>query len=489
MAERAVAAGSVSNQGFGSWSVYAGYWSRAPHLVLVLCAIVAVRIHEFFPGISVIKPVLTGSIGGMLLLYQRTHASVRKMLPESRIARVVFAYFAAIVATIPFALYQAGSFDQARAVFPAILLFSAFLLSPPTRENLDRLQFGFVVLLLFFAWYVQFFGSSWKGRLLSVSGSFDSNDIASLMSMGLPLSIGVMMRMKGSRERIGAALAVLALVLGVIATGSRGGFLALVAGILVFIVGLRGSARVVAPIFIAIAGALFWVTAPPQFRFRIQSLTHLENDYNMTTPEGRKAVWARGRGYIKQYPLLGVGAGNFYIADGQHKQGVGLTGKWSTAHNAYLQAYVELGIPGGTIYIIMLVTGAALAFRMWGPERRGRGRSPPVTLYRPEYLASMASYTAGAYFLSHAYFTPLFAVLGMIALSDRIIANEARGINLEAGTTQAVQVPTRLPGQRGGLAWTRGVVQAPARGGLFRSALGKPSSAAPPRSLPRRGMG
>ena len=99
MAERAVAAGSVSNQGFGGWSVYAGYWSRAPHLVLVLCAIVAVRIHEFFPGISVVKPVLTGSIGGMLLLYQRTHASVRKMLPESRIARAVFAYFAAIVAT------------------------------------------------------------------------------------------------------------------------------------------------------------------------------------------------------------------------------------------------------------------------------------------------------------------------------------------------------------------------------------------------------
>jgi hypothetical protein len=184
--------------------------------------------------------------------------------------------------------------------------------------------------------------------------------------------------------------------------------------------------------------------------------------------------------------VLGVGAGNFYIADGAGKQEQGLTGKWSTAHNAYLQAYVELGIPGGTVYIVMLLAGAAFALPLWGPQRRRRGRSPPVTLYRPEYLASMAAYSAGAYFLSHAYFTPLFVLLGMIALSVEVVKMEAHGgISVDTDGSEIAQVPARLTGQRGGLAWTGGVPQAPIRGGIPRSNL----PALPhtqPRHAPRR---
>jgi O-antigen ligase len=488
MAERALASGgaTVAKSASARWAEQAGYWIKAPHAVLFMCAVVAVRIHEFFPGISVFKPVLTGSIGGMILLSQRTHKSIRQALPKSPLSKVVFLYFGFVLLSIPLSLYQGGAFLQARSLLPGILLFAAFLLSPPTRENLDRLQFGYVVLVLFFAAYSQFFGRSWGGRLISLSGSYDSNDVSSLLAIGLPLSIGVLMRTKGGRERTGAVLAVIALVLGVIATASRGGTLAMVGGLLVFVVGLRGSARVIAPVVMAMVGAVFWVTAPAQFRERMNSLTRLENDYNLTQSEGRKAVWARGRGYIKQYPILGVGAGNFYIADGANKQDKGLTGKWSTAHNAYLQAYVELGIPGGTVYVLMLLTGALFAFRLWAPRQPGRIRGPPEPLYRPEYLASLATYAVAAYFLSHAYFTPIFVILGMVALATRIVEHEARGIGTEASDGAVDLTPVRLPGQRGGLAWVGGTPEAAARGGVYRVAVGN-TGTNEPRRLPRRG--
>jgi O-antigen ligase len=487
MADRAVAVGQpVTESAAARWAAQAGYWVKGPHAVLFMCAVVAVRLHELFPGVSVFKPVLTGSIGGMILLAHRTGASIKKALPKSPLAKMVFLYFGFVLLSIPLSLYQGGAFLQSRALLPGILLFAAFLLTPPTRQNLDRLQFGFVILVLFFAAYSQVRGRNYGGRLISLSGSYDSNDIASLLAMALPLAIGVLMRIKGGRERAGAILAVIALVMGVMATGSRGGALAMLAGLLVFVAGMRGSARLVVPVVMFMAGIIFWITAPPAFKQRMRSLTRLEQDYNLTQQEGRKAVWARGRGYIKKYPLLGVGAGNFYIADGANKQSIGLTGKWSTAHNAYLQAYVELGIPGGSVFILMLLTGASFALRLWAPRKPGRIRGPPEPLYRPDFLAALAAYAAAAYFLSHAYFPPLYAVLGMIALATRVAENEALGIRVDDASGVIDTSPVRVPGQRGGLAWAGHLPEVPARGGVYRLGLNQPGSAVTGR-LPRRG--
>ncbi len=68
---------------------------------------------------------------------------------------------------------------------------------PPRRETLDRLEFAFVGLVLFFAWYLQTFGRMFGGRLVSVSGMFDSNDVASILAMALPMAIAILMRMRG----------------------------------------------------------------------------------------------------------------------------------------------------------------------------------------------------------------------------------------------------------------------------------------------------
>jgi O-antigen ligase len=467
-------------------------------MVMVIAAVVAVRLHEFVPGIGVIKPVLTISVGGMIMLASRTAPYIRAAVPRTPIARMVFTYFGFMLITIPSALWRGGAIDMARSMLPAIILFAAFLMTPPTRSNLDRLLFGYVMLILFFSWYVQFFGGSWAGRLISISGSFDSNDISSLLSMALPLSIGLFMRASGRRERIGSVLAILALVLGVIATGSRGGFLAMVAGLFIFVIGLRGEARFIAPIFMVIAGAIFWFTAPPRFRDRIQSLAHLEKDYNLTAEAGRKAVWARGRQYIMEHPLTGVGAGNFFVAEGGFNIDVGRTGKWSAAHNAYIQAYAELGIPGGSVFVLMLLTAAGVAFRMWGPPR-ARSRAPPERLlYRPEFLASITSYSVGAYFLSHAYFHPLFAILGLVALAERVMQAEAQGIYGGEEEVTAAPAPIRSRGERGGLSWLPAASASSARAALrdltpgpggHGAAIGPRKAGGPRSALPGRTRG
>jgi O-antigen ligase len=326
------------------------------------------------------------------------------------------------------------------------------------------MQLWFVGLVLFFATYTQVMGGSFNGRLRGVGGSFDSNDMASIMAMAFPMAAGLMARSAPGRARLIAIAATVALVLCVIATGSRGGTLALLAGVIVFALGLRGERGVMMFMALILGGVLTWTTAPQSFRDRMVSLTNLENDYNYTHDTGRKAVWKRGRQYWRENFVVGVGAGNFPMAEGLGWSERGDTGKWSAAHNAYVQVFAELGTIGGSIFVLVLLGAAKGALPFWRGRAPGQQRGPPM--HRPEYLASLAGFAAGGYFLSHAYFMPQFAVLGIIALADRVRIAEAATLPAAARGI-AVPVAVRRPGVRGGAAAM--LVQPPAafsRGGL-----------------------
>jgi O-antigen ligase len=119
--------------------------------------------------------------------------------------------------------------------------------------------------------------------------------------------------------------------------------------------------------------------------------------------------------------LTGVGANEFPVMEGLTLKEAGLHGKWSAPHNAYLQAFSELGIPGGIIFIVILLSAAKRAFRLARPKP---GRGPPA-LPRPEYLASLVAFASGAYFLSHAYFYAMFALTGMIAFTTHVAARQS----------------------------------------------------------------
>jgi O-antigen ligase len=348
-------------------------------------------------------------------------------------------------------------------MLPAVLLFLGCMLVRPNRATLERVQLAFVALVLFFATYAQVFGHSWAGRLRPLGGSFDTNDMAALMALAFPLSIGVLVRSNRGWPRVLAVTAMVALVLGVVATGSRGSTLALVAGALVFALPLRGGRGVVVWVGLIAGGLLAWNRASPDFRSRMLSLTELENDYNYTADTGRKAVWARGRGYWRANPIAGVGAGNFIVAEGGFNATSGRTGKWSAAHNAYIQALAELGTVGGGLFIAMLLAAARSALPLWW-SGRPNGRAPP-RLNRPELLASLATCASAAYFLSHAYFTPLYGVLGIIALADRVAKAEqnSRMPGIEAPDAPVLM---RRRGERGGLALAQVVPSTAARGGL-----------------------
>jgi O-antigen ligase len=395
-----------------------------------------------------LKPVFTLTIVSFLMLFSNTSAAVRTAALNDPQTKRIIAYIVFIAATAPLAVWMGPAVGTAKGLVPAALFFVGFLLVPPRREVLDRLQLAFVALVLFFSAYAQVFGSSWNGRLSSPGGSFDSNDMASLMAMAFPLAAGLLARAVPGRARWLALAAVVTLALGVIASGSRGGTLALVAGVIVFAAAMKGERGVVVVMALVMGGAVAWLTAPDSFRERMVSITSLENDYNYTHETGRKAVWARGRQYWRENFIIGLGANNFPMAEGDYYTESERRGKWSQAHNAYIQAFAELGTIGGGIFVAILLGAARSVLPMWRPKRTDAApRAPPFE--RPEILASLVAFAVGAYFLSHAYFNPTYTLLGLAALAARIRQAE------RMAPTQTDDAPVQdfhVVGQRGGFA-------------------------------------
>jgi O-antigen ligase len=227
-----------------------------------------------------------------------------------------------------------------------------------------------------------------------------------------PFALAEGLRSRGRRRVLGF-LAAGFLLLVAIKTGSRGGNIALLCGAAVFVFGFP-LGRSVPLLFALVASlAIGWFLAPASFRDRMGTVSSLDEDYNYTAYSGRQQIWQRGRQYILEHPVAGVGAGNFPIAEGDFAAALGQHAKWSTAHNAYIQAFAELGLIGGGLFIAILLVTASRGLELW---RRSRA---PAGWHMPEYLASLSAFALSAVFLSHAYFYTLYALCALTALAYR----------------------------------------------------------------------
>jgi O-antigen ligase len=139
------------------------------------------------------------------------------------------------------------------------------------------------------------------------------------------------------------------------------------------------------------------VIAPDSFRDRMLALARGEADYNQTSEDGRIAIWKRGISYGLADPVFGVGPGTFITRDGIGKADLGLTGKWSAAHNTYVQAFAEVGLPGLFLFLGVLVAIGRDAVSVFRSDPLGKG------LGRPEYFAALVTFAVGAGFLSFLY--------------------------------------------------------------------------------------
>lgn len=398
-------------------------------LAIYLLAAVG-RIHQLFPLLLPLKPLLLASATAIALQY------FIPVSPVGRDPRVVWRpgplrWMLLLLAwgllSIPGALWVGGAFHTVfdvliKAVVMAVILAGA-VRSVGDVERLAGIYFG--GLALYSAVVLMRFrvgGDDWRLNKLYY---YDANDFATVAVTALPIGLYFLLRGKGPLVRVGAAIGLAMTTTAFVWSGSRGGFVAAIVVGLYILFGYSTIAfrwRLLATGLVVI---VLSATASDEYWEKMRTLIHPADDYNLESNEGRKAIWIRGYGYMMGHPILGVGAGNFPTAEGTIspnavRQSVGRGVKWQAAHNSYVQIGAELGIPGLLWFVLMLGSALTVLLRR---RRRPRDALPPDPRGRPlaqALAAALIGYVAGALFLSLAYAEAPYMLVALAAGLARI---------------------------------------------------------------------
>ena len=245
----------------------------------------------------------------------------------------------------------------------------------------------------------------------------DPNDLAYVITAAVPIVLLAVR--KAVRPAVAVAWgAVLALLLvGALATLSRGGILATTAVLLWAL--LRG----LVPIrFLAAAGALLAALAAPILLLAqdvVQQALDQKEYIAATNVDTRLLRWQAAARMLADNPVLGVGPGGFRTGYVEYSRFAELAERTPVAHEMYLEVGAELG----AVALLLFVGGiaAALVASEQAVRRRradGAADRDPRVLAALAVQGSLLAVCVCSVFLSEQYYMPLWAGLSIAAAVD-----------------------------------------------------------------------
>jgi O-antigen ligase len=325
---------------------------------------------------------------------------------------------------IPFSSYRRGSAELLLTYLRTdlIMLFVTGGLAVTWRECkqlMHAIAWGVVVNLMCARIFLKGVGS--EHRVSLEFGSISNpNDLAAHLLFALPFLLWVAMSSKFILMRLFAMLGVVYGLYVILGTGSRGALVALGVATVYFLV--RGTAlqRLVLVGIAPIVAAVLLTVVPARILQRLTSFS--TSDANamgdaIASSMTRQYLLKTSIGYTLQYPLFGVGPGQFSSFEGMHNQIIGTHGYWQEAHNTFTQVSSECGIPGAILFIAGIVSTFLLLNRTF---RQTRNRPDCADIRAAVFCVSLAlvAFCTAIAFVNFAYFFYLPAMAGLaIAMS------------------------------------------------------------------------
>lgn len=418
---------------------------RAALLVIVVLSIS--KFPGYFGVLRALRPAL------LLVMFCAAYAFLNPKRVGSALmlrwwpARVILVLFglACCSAVFGISLGRAANFilkDYVKTIVMTFMLLTAVRGAPDLRRFAWAVSLGGIVL----AWLSIFIVGISK---TASAVTYDANDVGVIMVTTLPI-IFMLFHASRGKARL-AAMVGIALVASTIAKSqSRGAFLGLCVvglGLLLLVPGVSVLKRLL--VLASAVGALA-LAAPDGYWDAMRSIVEdPKADYNWDSLNGRRNIAKRGVGYMLQYPVFGVGINNFPMAEGTisdkakyHAVGTGI--RWAAAHNSFVQAGAETGVPGLLLWVSLIVgaAGSLLLRRTRLPSRWLRGTPEQrlvylCTVYVP---IAYAGFAVTAFFVSFAWTEPLYILSALTCGIFTAVAVE-RARAAETWTQAGAAVP------------------------------------------------
>ncbi len=204
---------------------------------------------------------------------------------------------------------------------------------------------------------------------LSTAGratAIEDQNPAQFAAVLLPaLAFGIYELLNGDRRILGGGIAFIT-ALGVIVSGTRGAWMAVVIMMLLFVLPQLSTRRRVAAVAMTLVLAIVVYQVPG-----VPDLLAERTGSAVTTGgAGRTDIWSVAARIYQSAPVLGVGFANFpvaYTSDVVRASGIGfVTGTGRGPHDLLIGTLVELG-PIGLVLLLLFLIPLVLR-RGWGPD-------------------------------------------------------------------------------------------------------------------------
>ncbi|HEV3057930.1 MAG TPA: O-antigen ligase family protein [Vicinamibacterales bacterium] len=442
--------------------------------LLAFTTVLLFRPQDQMPGLNSLHIAEVCALVGlapMLLHRFARRLPVFRVTPET-IGLALFG--AVIIATVPFSIWPGGALQEFIDEYLKVLVVFVLMMNTlTTPKRLDQITWLIVLCI----GYVAFRGvfdyargvNLMEGNRLTgaVNGIFGNpNDLALTMVTFLPVAAVVMIsRTHSAVRRLSAAAIMAAMLATIVFTKSRGGMLGL-AAMAIALVLLGGKVRRGFGVIVIATLVLASPFAPASFWSRMSSIVDEPQDNREFTGsrEARRIVMQEGIDTFKEYPLTGVGAGQFknYNPNGRRE-------RWRETHNALIQVAAETGFFGLIAFSFLIIRAgmaAAATRRMLARARRDSGGALRAVLSandRESLYAHTVAMSAGlvgwfvcAQFASVAYSWTFYYLLALTVAARELTRDRLAAARLIAdSSTRAMAVPpartprTYGPGGRG----------------------------------------
>jgi probable O-glycosylation ligase (exosortase A-associated) len=377
--------------------------------------------QEWFPAIKSLRVALlaAGAALGAHLI-GRAFGTV-PALPVRREMALALALILWAALTIPMSIWPGGSWSAlSDHLIKAVIFFWLIGTVVTTRRRLEA--FLWVLTLCSIPLAATALSNYWSGNFITHATSSvqriagyvggaglagNPNDLALMLNLVAPLTGALFVITRHPVLRLIALAALVLTVAAVIATFSRAGFITLaVLGVAAFAAMVRRGALIASVIVVFLALGAF-VLIPAEYFQRLSTITNIEADMTGSA-QGRWDDYFVAMEYIRQHPIVGAGLGQDLLALNVTRGHA----TWRSVHNAYLQAGVDLGLPGLALLLALLMASFANARRV----RRQALRTPRLRdlgVIASGIHLSLLAFAVASFFHPIAYQFYFFCLAGL----------------------------------------------------------------------------
>lgn len=346
-----------------------GFWSLVAFLLVAFS-----RVNEFIHIPYAAKtPMLVCLATGFL-----TTGLFRAMTSRPGILMLALTFWMCVAT--PFSVWRGGSVRLlVETWLITLLIYFGISSSIHTLEQCRKAMYAMAGASLLIVLFSFRYG---RGVRLSFAwGTLGNpNDFAAFLLLGAPFCLYVFFdqpRLSLAKAAAGASLA--GILILCLRTGSRAGFVTILGIGLVMFWKLSLNNKIKLVIVGLLVAPLLVPFIPSSIWQRLTTFGAADAEERAAERQVRDATssyWARRRLLLDaleltvRNPLLGVGPGQFAPAAAGLAQSKGAVPMWRETHNTYLQLSSETGLPGLTIYLLLL----AYCFRTMTAIRREAAR-------------------------------------------------------------------------------------------------------------------